>query len=159
MNLNYNIHIAINKKSKTMNADVGLHRNDIFIVLHGKWSEEQLKFVICHELAHIKFKHTEQNNNIVFISCLMLVCLFLFNVVKYFYPIIFQNKYMNLTDSLFYLVFAIIYVISWNVNNIIDNKRSHQNEKDADLQAAKIVGYKLSIDALNMVNDKNIFKI
>jgi Zn-dependent protease with chaperone function len=158
MNLNYKIHIAINKKSKKSNADIGVYKNDIFIVLHGKWNEEQLKFVISHELAHIKLKHNEQHNNLYFIICLVLLSTFSFNILEYVYSSIFNNKYKELLESVFYCVVVIIYGISYYINDIIYKKKCHQNEKDADLQAARIVGYRIAFDAINMLNDKSILK-
>lgn len=158
MGINYRIHIAIDRKRKNPNADVGVCKKDIFIVLHGKWDNEHLKFVISHELSHIRFGHYRENDNIFFVFSLLLICLFSFNLFEYIYPAIFENKYKSLIESAFSCVWVIIFAISYYICDIISKSRSQQNEKDADLQAAKIVGIKIAIDAISMLNDKSIFK-
>lgn len=154
MTLYYKINIKVNKESEKFNADVAVYKNSIFIVLDGKWSNEQLKFTICHELSHIKLRHPKQPQNVIFITCLLILSLFTYHVSMYVYPNIIQNKYKEIAQLLFSLIAAIIWCISFYIVYIIDKKRSRQNEKDADLLAARIVGPTIAIDAISMLNDK-----
>lgn len=158
MNLYYKINIKVNKESEKFNADVVVYKNSIFIVLYGKWSNEQLKFAICHELSHIKLRHPKQPQNVIFISCLLMLSLFIYYVFMYVYPNIIQNKYKEIAQVLFQLIAAIIWGISFYIVYIIDKKRSRQNEKDADLMAARSVGSTIAIDAISMLNDKDNYK-
>lgn len=156
--INYRIHIAINRKKKNPNADIGIHNKDIFIVLHGKWNDEHLKFVVSHELAHIKFGHQREDDSRFFAFSLLLMCAFIFNVIKYVYPTIFENKYGSLVECILSCLWVIIFVIIYYISDVIFKERSQKNEKDADLLAAMIVGKRIAIDAISMLNDKSLFK-
>lgn len=159
MDLNYKLHIVFNKKSKKPNADAVIYKNDLFIVLHGKWSNEQLKFVISHELAHIKLKHQENTGNKIFIGCLFLLCGLGYEVILFIYPNFTQSLNRDFLDSIFTVILLIAFLIIFYLENIINAKKSRQNEKDADLQVAKIIGMPISIDAISMLDDKGSSKL
>jgi len=147
------VFIAQNTKKKNFNADVSYYNNDILIVLHGNWKQDYIKFVICHELAHVKLKHREVPNNTLFITCLFLISVFSLMVFEYSFKYTLIEEYIGIIDAVAGMIIIIAFAL-WNlVHKRNYNKANCHREYAADLLAANLVGLKLAISAIRMLKD------
>lgn len=155
MNINYKLYIGFNKKSKKTNANVMIYKDNVFIVLHGKLNNDELKFIISHELAHIKFKHTLDKGSTFFIFALSIIGWVVYEILIHIYPKIIEviNKNVAILTLIGIVNIALL------VESNISAKKNRQYENQADLEAAKIVGKSIAINAINMIEDKYNFKV
>jgi hypothetical protein len=153
-----NVLVSINRKAKNPNADVAVCKNDVLIVLHGKWSEDNIKFVIGHELAHIKLKHREVPNNMLFISCIFIITILASRVFIYSLNNEVIGRFKEVFETGLQTIIFIIFLVWFKLHRRNFNKENCQREHVADLLAANYVGLDLAIDAIGQLKDSKAGK-
>ncbi|WP_102398904.1 M48 family metalloprotease [Haloimpatiens massiliensis] len=150
-----NVLVSINRKAKNPNADVAVYKNDVLIVLHGQWSENNIKFVIGHELAHIKLKHREVTNNMLFITCIFMITILASKVFVYSIDYEIISKFKGVIEAVLLVIIVIIFNVWYTLHRRNFNKANWQREYAADLVATNLVGLDFAIDAIGLLkNDK-----
>lgn len=158
LGINNNVLVSINRKAKNLNADVAVYKNDVLIVLHGQWSEDNIKFVIGHELAHIKLKHREIHNNILFITCIFMITMIASKVFVYSLNYETISKFKGVIETGLQAIIAIVFWVWFIIHRRNFNKANWQREYEADLLAANHVGLGLAIEAIGLLKDSKTTK-
>ena len=148
-----NVLVSINRKAKNPNADVAVYKDNILIVLHGNWSKDNIKFVIGHELAHIKLKHREVPNNMLFITCIFIITILASRVFVYSLNNGAIGEFKEVLETGLQTIIFIIFLSWFMLHRRNFNKGNWQREHAADLLAANYVGLDLAIDAIGQLKD------